>query len=167
MDEEGDSKKERERARRVSLAQLRHMSPQHIEMSDDHVGKEALEMPPQYVGMDAGGRLPAVQQLRERQGTDAVEPRPADAVSSEQATHAAAAQGKSTTARPLPHADRIQASFGPQHDVASIRAHIDPGSTAAMDAEAYATGNDVVFAKEPDVETAAHEAAHVVQQARA
>ncbi len=81
-------------------------------------------------------------------------------------THAAAEQGVATPARPLPHADRIQSSFGPDHDVRSIRAHIDPASTRAMGAEAYATGNDVVFAKEPDVELAAHEAAHTVQQAQ-
>jgi hypothetical protein len=35
-----------------------------------------------------------------------------------------------------------------------------------MGAEAYATGHHVVFAKEPDLHTAAHEAAHVVQQAK-
>lgn len=85
---------------------------------------------------------------------------------SAEATHAAAAQGTESPARPLPHADRIQAAFGPDHDVSKIRAHIDPGSAKAMGAEAYATGNDVVFAKEPDVATAAHEAAHVVQQAQ-
>lgn len=79
---------------------------------------------------------------------------------------AMAAHGVASPARALPHADRIQASFGPEHDVSRIRAHIDPESTHAMGADAYAAGDDVVFAKEPDVETAAHEAAHVVQQAQ-
>lgn len=90
----------------------------------------------------------------------------AAAAASTEATHAAAAQGTQTPARPLPHADRIQAAFGPAHDVSKIRAHIDPASAQAMGAEAYASGNDVVFAKEPDVATASHEAAHVVQQAQ-
>lgn len=90
----------------------------------------------------------------------------APAAESSQVTHAAAAQGVQAPARPLPHADKIQASFGPDHDVSKVRAHIDPGSAGAMGAEAYATGNDVVFAKEPDVKTAAHEVAHVVQQSK-
>ncbi len=82
------------------------------------------------------------------------------------ATHAAAAEGKATPAGPLPHADRIQASFGTEHDLSNVRAHIDSGSTAAMGAEAYASGTDVVFSKQPDLRVAAHEAAHVVQQQR-
>src|ERR1041385_646216 len=36
----------------------------------------------------------------------------------------------------------------------------------AMGASAFATGNHVAFAQSPDLHTAAHEAAHVVQQAR-
>lgn len=66
----------------------------------------------------------------------------------------------------MPFGDRIQASFG-HHDVSGIRAHT--GDTArdaatAIGAEAYATGGDVVFGAEPTLHTAAHEAAHVVQQ---
>src|SRR5690606_28593576 len=34
----------------------------------------------------------------------------------------------------------------------------------AMGAEAYATGEDIAFRSKPDLHTAAHEAAHVVQQ---
>ncbi len=78
----------------------------------------------------------------------------------------AAATGIASPTTALPHAERIQASFGPEHDVSKIHAHIDPESTHAMGAQAYATGNHVVFAEYPDVETAAHEAAHVVQQAQ-
>jgi hypothetical protein len=88
------------------------------------------------------------------------------AESSHETTHAAAADGIQAPARPLPHADKIQSSFGPKHDVSKVRAHIDPASAGAMGAEAFATGNDVVFAKEPDVKTAAHEVAHVVQQSK-
>src|SRR6185436_12191050 len=37
-------------------------------------------------------------------------------------------------------------------------------ATSAMGAQAYATGNKVAFGSSPDLHTAAHEAAHVVQQ---
>jgi hypothetical protein len=78
--------------------------------------------------------------------------------------HAAAERGAATPAGPLPHMDKIQASFG-AHDVSGIQAHVDGKSTRAMGAEAYASGNHVVFGRQPDLHTAAHEAAHVVQQA--
>ncbi len=68
--------------------------------------------------------------------------------------------------QPLPHLDRIQAAFGP-HDVTGIRAHIGgqaADAATAIGAQAYATGTDVAFRSSPDLHTAAHEAAHVVQQ---
>jgi hypothetical protein len=71
-----------------------------------------------------------------------------------------------TTASPLPHADRIQRLFG-RHDVSSVQAHVGPDASAsarAMGAQAYATGNHVVLGEGSDLHTAAHEAAHVVQQ---
>ena len=74
--------------------------------------------------------------------------------------------GVADSGMPLPHLDAIQRSFGP-HDVGGIRAHIGGAAAAAagsIGATAYATGNDVAFASPPDVHTAAHEAAHVVQQ---
>ncbi|HEX8115493.1 MAG TPA: DUF4157 domain-containing protein, partial [Kofleriaceae bacterium] len=83
--------------------------------------------------------------------------------------HAAAARGIDTPATTLPFADRIQASFGPRHDVSSIKAHVGGAAadaTSAMSASAYATGSHVVFGESPDLHTAAHEAAHAVQQAR-
>jgi hypothetical protein len=66
----------------------------------------------------------------------------------------------------LPHAGQIQQLFG-RHDISNIQAHTDAPAAAgarAMGAEAYATGNHVAFAAQPDLHTAAHEAAHVVQQ---
>jgi hypothetical protein len=81
--------------------------------------------------------------------------------------HAAAARGIESPATTLPFADQIQASFGPHHDITSIQAHVSGAATAAaaaMGASAYATGNHTVFAGAPDLHTAAHEAAHVVQQ---
>lgn len=80
--------------------------------------------------------------------------------------HAAAARGIASPATALPHADRIQASFGADHDVGQIQAHVGGDTAAAMGATAYASGHHAVFDRAPDLHTAAHEAAHVVQQAR-
>ena len=80
--------------------------------------------------------------------------------------HEAAAHGTSGAAGPLPHLDQIQQSFG-RHDVSSVRAYTDGNAArgaGAMGAEAYATGDQVAFAGSPTLHTAAHEAAHVVQQ---
>lgn len=78
----------------------------------------------------------------------------------------AAARGSRTPSTSLPFAERIQEAFG-RHDIGHIRAH--QGRDAAhsahrMEASAYATGHHVVFAEKPDLWTAAHEAAHVIQQ---
>jgi Domain of unknown function (DUF4157) len=80
--------------------------------------------------------------------------------------HAAAAHGTSGTATQLPYLAEIQRSFG-RHDVSNIRAYIDASAAQgakAMGARAYATGDRIAFAGPPDLHTAAHEAAHVVQQ---
>jgi len=80
--------------------------------------------------------------------------------------HASAQRGVVTAAEPLPHAEQIQRLFG-RHDVSAIQAHTGTEAAAsadAMGATAYATGNHVVFGGAPDLFTAAHEAAHVVQQ---
>ena len=66
----------------------------------------------------------------------------------------------------LPHSEAIQASFG-TFDVSGIDAHVGGRArlaAATIGARAYATGNDVAFSSPPDLHTAAHEAAHVVQQ---
>ena len=79
---------------------------------------------------------------------------------------AAAAEGVRGGGGALPHMDRIQASFG-DHDVSGVKAHVGGAAAAAsksIGAVAYATGNDVAFANTPDLHTAAHEAAHTVQQ---
>ncbi len=77
-----------------------------------------------------------------------------------------AAAGVAGPGQPLPHAERIQASFG-AHDVTGVQAHVGGAAADAarnMGALAYATGSDVAFDGTPDLHTAAHEAAHVVQQ---
>jgi hypothetical protein len=80
--------------------------------------------------------------------------------------HAAAAHGTSGAATTLPYVDQIQRSFG-RHDIGRIQAHVDDraaGGAGAMGASAFAVGEHVAFAGAPDLHTAAHEAAHVVQQ---
>jgi hypothetical protein len=66
----------------------------------------------------------------------------------------------------LPHLDSIQESFG-SHDISGIKASVGGPAKAASEAigaEAYASGDKVAFKGSPDLHTAAHEAAHVVQQ---
>lgn len=80
--------------------------------------------------------------------------------------HQAAAHGISDSGGSLPHLGAIQNSFG-GHDVSSVKSHVGgPAEQAnkAIGSSAYATGNDVAFKAAPDLHTAAHEAAHVVQQ---
>jgi hypothetical protein len=80
--------------------------------------------------------------------------------------HAAAAHGTSGNSTALPYLDTIQRAFG-THDVSGVKAHTDAAASAgsrAMGAEAFATGDRVAFDGAPSLHTAAHEAAHVVQQ---
>jgi hypothetical protein len=84
-------------------------------------------------------------------------------------THAVAAAGVSGAGTTLPFAAQIKESFGSAHAAAldGISAHVGgAASTAAsaIGASAYATGNAIAFAQAPDLHTAAHEAAHVIQQ---
>lgn len=77
-----------------------------------------------------------------------------------------AARGTEGPGGPLPHLDRIQHSFG-RHDVSAVQAHQGPAASAAshaLGAQAFAYGGAVAFGSSPDLHTAAHEAAHVVQQ---
>jgi hypothetical protein len=82
------------------------------------------------------------------------------------AVQQAAAQGIVGGGGPLPHGDTIRQAFG-RHDVSGIEAHVGGNAetaSRAIGAEAYATGHHVAFRGGPSLHTAAHEAAHVVQQ---
>jgi len=77
-----------------------------------------------------------------------------------------AALGFSGSGGTLPYADIIQQAFG-RHDVSRIDAHIGGAAAVAsraLGARAYAMDGAVAFASQPDLHTAAHEAAHVIQQ---
>lgn len=85
---------------------------------------------------------------------------------SDEAVHEAARSGVSGSGGALPHQEAIQKAFG-KHDVSNIGSHVGGRAAAAADtmgAQAYATGDQVAFRQAPDLHTAAHEAAHVVQQ---
>jgi hypothetical protein len=79
---------------------------------------------------------------------------------------AAAEHGTSGAGSALPHFAQIQQLFG-RHDISGVQAHTDGRAAEgaqAMGADAFATGDRVAFAGTPDLHTAAHEAAHIVQQ---
>ena len=82
------------------------------------------------------------------------------------AVHAAAKKGTAGPAGAMPHLAAIQKSFGKQ-DVSGVKAHLGGRAGEACDAmgaEAYASGDNIAFQGAPDLHTAAHEAAHIVQQ---
>ncbi len=118
---------------------------------------------------------PAESSLSEARATipadTSMESRPVQRLSARAAPSArpvqsVAAAGVQRGGSPLPHLGTIQASFG-DHDVGNVEAHVGGDATTAaaqMGAVAYAMGNHVAFAAQPDLHTAAHEAAHVVQQ---
>jgi hypothetical protein len=115
---------------------------------------------------DAGGTTPGKRALTR----GLVQRRSADAAVADNRDSAdvveTAARGFEGPPRSLPHADRIQVSFG-RHDIGGVNAHVGGGAAAAahdLGAHAYAMGNEVAFQRDPDLHTAAHEAAHVVQQ---
>ena len=84
----------------------------------------------------------------------------------EPSPEAVAASGLHGTADRLPHFDLILQSFG-HHDLSKVRAHVGGAAAASAEqlgARAFAFGDDIGFASSPDLHTAAHEAAHVVQQ---
>lgn len=111
----------------------------------------------QLKGNRAVSQMLAVQQTAEVQGVR--EP-------SDEEIHSAAAEGIRTPATTLPFLDRIQASFG-RHSIGHVKAHVGAEAakaSRAMNALAFASGDHVVFDGTPDLRTAAHEAAHVVQQ---
>ncbi len=78
-----------------------------------------------------------------------------------------AAQGARTSASELPFLAEIQRSFGPEHPLRGVHAHTGPDARAAAHAlrnDAFTTAEHVVFGRPPTLDTAAHEAAHVIQQ---
>src|SRR5262245_30292302 len=89
-----------------------------------------------------------------------------EASASPEQTHEIAERGVQGASQALPHGETIQRLFG-RHDVSGVKAQVGGPATEAnerLGANAYATGNTIGFRDQPDLHTAAHEAAHVVQQ---
>jgi hypothetical protein len=77
-----------------------------------------------------------------------------------------AERGTADSAEPYPFREQIQRGFG-HHDIGNVRAHTGSHAAAAaraLGARAFTFGDRVAFDGAPDLHTAAHEAAHVVQQ---
>lgn len=118
----------------------------------------------QMVGNRAVTRLLTNRQVQRRASSSASDGTP-QAENAETIIRAAQ-MGIETPAQQLPYYEQIQRAFG-RHDISHIQAHFGPQaaqSAEAMQATAYATGTHVVFGNTPSLYTAAHEAAHVVQQ---
>jgi len=143
---------------KMDSARNRDSSPDSSAGSErSRVGQNACALRPPPYGI-------SLVDSEEFAGATSVNPNRQPAASA--AVHAAAKKGISGAGGPLPHLDAIQKSFG-KHDVSHIQAHTDGAAAAgarAMGAEAFATGNHVAFGGAPSLHTAAHEAAHVVQQ---
>jgi hypothetical protein len=80
--------------------------------------------------------------------------------------HAVARWGITGTGRQLPLLGLVQRAFG-HYDLSGVTAHVGgpaAEATAALGTTAFAYGDHVAFATEPDLFTVAHEAAHVIQQ---
>ncbi len=80
--------------------------------------------------------------------------------------HELARRGQSGIARPLPYQEAIQLSFG-HHVLTGASAFVGGparGANEQMGSSAFTSGDNVAFKQWPDLHTAAHEAAHIVQQ---
>ena len=100
-------------------------------------------------------------------GTAAIQRRASGSTSTQDVQSTAQAGVAGASSR-LPHFDTIQRAFG-KHDISGVQAQVGGAATAASEAlgaQAYATGDKVAFAASPDLHTAAHEAAHTIQQRR-
>lgn len=107
-----------------------------------------------------------VQRVARRESSQAVQRKEVGSNSGPETIRQAAVHGIHGTGGTLPYLDTVQRSFG-RHDVSGIQAHVGARAaeaSAAMGANAYATGNSVAFRDTPDLHTVAHEAAHVIQQ---
>ena len=83
-----------------------------------------------------------------------------------QDVHTLALQGFQDTPRAFPFQAQIQRAFGPRHNIGGLTAYTGPAArtaNAGLDSVAYHKGGQVAFGNTPTLESAAHEAAHYVQ----
>jgi hypothetical protein len=132
--------------------------------TDSSAGAESAETAADRTTFTSRGAIPPVQ----AKPADATPMSASDRAFGTQQTHQIADAGVAGAGGPMPHGDQIAASFGSHAPVVQgIQAHVGgpaAAATGALGAQAYANGNSVAFGSSPDLHTAAHEAAHVVQQ---
>ncbi len=127
-------------------------------------GKAAGREPDVAMVHDAGAAARA--QAAELMGLSGVKHTAEQAQSAELMARNQAMDGVRGAGAVLPHVAEIQTAFG-HHDVSGIKASVGgnaQSAAAAIGAKAYAIGDAIAFASAPDLHTAAHEAAHVIQQ---
>lgn len=123
--------------------------------------------------------------VQKKEAANAVAPAADPATTSAEAPHAASPTQPSPTptaakihthansgvhhaTSPLPHLATLQQSFGGV-DLSRVRTQVGGSAESAnraMGSDAYTTGSRIGFRQEPDLRLAAHEATHVLQQAR-
>lgn len=115
-------------------------------------------------------RLPPGPPLQKTEGGAEQDPDAASASISAAAhadgVRAIAERGVAGSAGELPHLPVLQSAFG-AHDLRGVKAHVGDASARAaaeIGAQAYTVGDRIAFREPPDLRTAAHEAAHVLQQ---
>ncbi len=128
-----------------------------VQLKGKSYNEQVASLRPRDGGFEAlgGGMQSSTASVQMKDGADAT-----------QNVHEVAAQGTQGSGGPLPHLDTIQSAFG-RHDITGVQAHTGSAAQAAseaMGAQAYASGNDIAFGGTPSLHTAAHEAAHIVQQ---
>jgi hypothetical protein len=133
-------------------AYARSSSSVQLDPVEEPTASGTFTLPPGYRELYGGVQL---------QPADGAYERPADQV------QALASSGLLGAGTELPHLAAIQKSFG-HHDVTHVQAHLDGAAaqaSQAMGVHAFANGNHVAFASDaPSLHTAAHEAAHTIQQ---
>jgi hypothetical protein len=81
-------------------------------------------------------------------------------------TEAVAAQGATGADQPVPHLDKLQQAFGPEHDLTRFRAKVGDAAQSAdkLGGLHFAFGSQLVFGYSPSVGEAAHEVTHALLQ---
>ena len=132
-------------------------SSTNSQQANTSIGRPAVQMTPPAYGVGFADQPMRQPDLVQAKG----------GVTSTEQIHQRARDGIQGTGQPLPYLDAIQRSFG-RYDISHVQAHLDGRAAAANKAigsHAYTVGSHVAFGQAPSLHTAAHEAAHVVQQA--
>jgi len=140
-------------------------APPRVQFQDEE--EEAVQPRVQFQEEEEEAAQPRVQFQDEEEEAAQRKPEPI-ARRSSRLIRSVAHSGFKGNPGSYPFQHRIQAAFG-RHDISNIAAFGDAAATQAnrrLSSLAYASGEKVAFRGYPDLHTAAHEAAHVIQQRR-